>query len=104
MKKLKAILKGCKFLDKLFDLREKEIRRKLKAAKDECEEVKINCQLDYENAMQELGNEKVDYTEILNRMIAAKQGINDAEATLKVVKEIEKDLDSDVDFNPEEKK
>ena len=42
MNKLEAILRGCSFIDKLFSLREKEIRRKLEAAKDECEEAKVN--------------------------------------------------------------
>ena len=45
MKKLEAILKGCEFLDKLFGYREKEIRRKLEAAKDQCETVKIQAQI-----------------------------------------------------------
>ena len=104
MKKLEAILKGCKFVDKLFGLREKEIRRKLEAAKDECEEVKIRYQLDYEKSLEKLGAEDVDYGTLINAMVVAKQGIADAEATLKVIKEIEKDLDSDVAFEEEKKK
>ena len=45
MKKLTAILNGCKLIDRLFSLREKEIRRKLDAAKDECEEKKVRLRL-----------------------------------------------------------
>lgn len=103
MKKLEAILKGCKLFDKIFGLREKEIRRKLEAAKDECEEVKIRCQLAYEQSLEKLGAEDVDYGRVINDMIVAKQGIIDADATLKVIKEIEKDLESEVDFQPEQK-
>ena len=55
MKKLEAILRGCSFIDKLFSLREKEIRRKLEAAKAECKEAEINWQISYEEAMQKLG-------------------------------------------------
>ena len=104
MKKLEAILKGCSFIDKLFSLREKEIRRKLEAAKDECEETKVNWQISYEEAMQELGEKEVNYGKIINNMITAKEGIMIAEATLKVIKEIEKDLNEEVELTEEEKK
>lgn len=101
MKKLTAILQGCKLADKLFSLRKKEIRRKLEAAKDECEEVKVRYQLAYEQAMQKLGEDNADYGCIINTMIDAKEGILSAEATLKAIHEIESDLDSEVDVKPE---
>lgn len=104
MKKLEAILKGCKFLDELSDLREKEIRRKLEAAKDECREAEINWKISYKEAMQKLGEKDVDYGKVLNDMITAKEGIMSAQATLKVIEEIEKDLNENVDFNGEDKK
>lgn len=104
MKKLTAILKGRKLVDKLFGLREKEIRRKLDAAKDECEEKKVKAQIDYETAMKRLGDESVDYKRTLNDMIQAKQRIIEAEDTLKVIKEIEKDLDSEAEIEAEETK
>jgi uncharacterized protein len=104
MNKLEAILRGCKFVEKLFGLREKEIRRKLEAAKDECKEAEINCQISYENAMEKLGEKDVDYGKILNDMITAKEGIMSARATLKAIEEIEKDLNENVDFNGEEGK
>ena len=104
MKKLEAILKGRAFLDKLFGLREKEIRRKLEAAKDECEEAKVNWQISYEEAMQKLGEKEVDYGKIINDMITAKEGIMSAEATLKAIKEIEKDLNEEVNVAEEDKK
>lgn len=37
MKKLQALLRGEKFTDKLLELKEKEINRKLEAYKDEQE-------------------------------------------------------------------
>lgn len=104
MKKLTAILQGCKLVDKLFGLREKEIRRKLEAAKDECEEKKVKAQIDYEQAMKRLGEESVDYMRVINAMIQAKQDIHDAEATLKCIKDIEKDLDSEAELEPEAEK
>lgn len=104
MKKLEAILKGCKFVDKLFGLREKEIRRKLEAAKDECKEAEINWQISYEEAMQKLGEKDVDYGAVLNDMITAKEGIANAKATLKFVCEIEKDLEENVEIAEEDKK
>ena len=104
MKKLEAILKGCKFIDKLFGLREKEIRRKIEAAKDECKEAEINWQISYEEAMQKLGEKEVDYGRVLNDMITAKEGIINAQATLKVITEIEKDLNENVEVTEEEEK
>ena len=104
MKKLEAILKGCSFIDKLFSIREKEIRRKLEAAKDECEEAKVTWQISYEEAMKKLGEKEVDYGKIINDMITAKEGIMSAEATLKAIKEIEKDLNEEVELTEEEKK
>ena len=104
MKKLEAILKGCKFVDKLFGLREKEIRRKLEAAKDECKEAEINWQIAYEEAMQKLGEKDVDYGTVLNEMVAAKEGIANAKATLKYICEIEKDLEENVEVESDFKK
>lgn len=104
MKKLEAILRGCSFIDKLFSLREKEIRRKLEAAKDECEEDKVNWKISYEEAIQKLGEKEVDYGKIINDMITAKEGIMSAEATLKAIKEIEEDLNEEVSATEEDKK
>lgn len=104
MKKLDAILRGRKFDEKLLGLREKEIRRKIEAAKDECKESEINWQISYEKSMEKLGEKDVDYGKILNDMITAKEGIMSAQATLKAIDEIEKDLDENVDFSGEDKK
>ena len=104
MKKLEAILKGCKFIDKLFGLREKEIRRKLEAAKDECKAAEINWQISYEEAMKKLGEKDVNYEQVINDMVTAKEGIIDAQTTLKVICEIEKDLNENVELTEEDKK
>ena len=103
MKKLEAILRGYKLVDKLFGLREKEIRRKIEAAKDECEEKKVKAQMDYETAMNLLGEKDVNYRNVLNSMIQAKQSIIEAQDTLDVIKEIEADLDSESDMEKEDK-
>jgi len=102
--KLAAILKGCKLVDKMFGFREKEIRRKLEAAKDKCEVKKLEAQMDYEKALKRLGEDNVNYESVLNDKIKAKQGIYEAEDTLKVIEEIEKDLDSEAELEPEEDK
>ena len=101
MNKLQAILKGHSFIDELFGLREKEIRRKLEAAKDECKEAEINWQISYKEAMQKLGEKNVDYGKVLNDMITAKEGIANANATLKAILEIEEDLNKTVEFEKE---
>lgn len=96
-------MKGCKLVDRLFGLREKEIRRKIEAAKDECEEKKVKAQMDYETAMNQLGEKEVNYRNVLNSMIKAKQSIIEAQDTLAVIKEIEADLDSEADIEKEDK-
>lgn len=96
-------MKGCKLVDRLFGLREKEIRRKIEAAKDECEEKKVKAQMDYETAMNLLGEKDVNYRNVLNSMIQAKQSIIEAQDTLDVIKEIEADLDSEADMEKEDK-
>ena len=101
MKKITAILKGRKLFDKLFGLREKEIRRKMEAAKDKCEEKKFKAQMEYEEALKKLGDENVNYESVLNDMILAKQHILEAEDTLKVILEIEDDLDSEAELETE---
>lgn len=96
MKRLTAILQGCKLVDKLFGLREKEIRRTIEAAKDECEEVEMRAQMVYETSINKLGEEEVCYADVLNSMIEAKSEIMQAQETRKIIEEIEKDLDSEV--------
>ena len=96
MKKLQAILNGQKFTEKLYTLREKEIRRKLEAAKDEQEKIKATAEMDYLEAMNLLGDTDVNYEKTINWMLTLKQRIIDAELTLKAIKEIENDLDEEV--------
>ena len=96
MKKLQAILNGQKFTDKLYTLREKEIRRKLEAAKDEQETIKATAEMEYLEAMNLLGDTDVNYEKAINLMLTLKQRIIDAEFTLKAIKEIENDLDEEV--------
>lgn len=102
--KLTAILKGCTLVDKMFGFREKEIRRKIEAAKDKCEVKKLEAQMDYEKALKRLGDDNVNYESVLNDMVQAKQHILEAEDTLKVIEEIEKDLDSEAELESEEDK
>ena len=96
MKKLQAILNGQKFTEKLYTLREKEIRRKLEAAKDEQETIKATAEMEYLEAMNLLGDTDVNYEKAINLMLTLKQRIIDAEFTLKAIKEIENDLDEEV--------
>ena len=96
MTRLDAILKGCSLLDDLFGFRKKEVRRKLEAAKDECEEVKVRYQISYKKTMQKLGEDEADYESIINDLLTAKEGIINAEATLKALEEIEQDLNEEV--------
>lgn len=103
MKKLTAILKGCNLVDKLFSLREKEINRKIEGSKDECERRKAEAEIKYENYCKELGGKDVDYRRIINGMLECKQEIMDADETLKVIAEVEADLQSEAELEEEKK-
>ena len=92
MEKLEDILMVRKLRGKLLGFREKEIRRKLEAKKDECKKTEINWQISYEESMKKLSKEEFDYDKVINEMVAAKVGIANAKATFKIICEIEKDL------------
>ena len=96
MKKLTAVLRGCKFEDTLIELREKEIRRRFEAAKDECKEAHILAKMKYNEAIQALAADKADYTTIIQKMVEAKSFILQADKTLEILTEIESDLDGNI--------
>lgn len=101
MKKLQALLRGEKFTDKLLELKEKEINRKLEAYKDEQETEKANAEIEYEKFLHSLACPQVDYKSVLCAMVECKQRILDADATLKAIAEVEADLDAEVDEEKE---
>lgn len=104
MKKLKAILEGCSFMDKLFDLREKEIKRALESANDDAEKQMTEAEIKYEELCKRLGEKQVDYNLVINEMLEQKDIIRRAKETVEVVKEIKADLESDVELKEEDKK
>jgi len=101
MKKIDCILKGKKLMDRLFGLRKKQISRQIEAAKDDLEKQRVEAEIKYEELMNKLGEEEVDYKHVINSMIQQKGIILNASETLKAVAEIESDLDMDVE-EPEE--
>lgn len=96
MKKLTAILKGRNFVDKLFSIREREVKRNIEAAKDSVESEKAKAELEYEKLCYSLAGDNVDYNEVINCMIQCKETISNADATLTAIAAIEEDLKSDV--------
>lgn len=100
MKKLQALLRGEKFTEKLLELREREVARKLEAYKDEQEAEKENAEIEYERLLHSLACPNVDYQEALIAMVECKQRIADADATLEAIEEIEADLNAEVDEEP----
>lgn len=83
MKKLQALLRGEKFTDKLLELKEKEINRKLEAYKDEQETEKANAEIEYEKLLHSLACPQVDYKSVLCAMVECKQRIIDASRRLR---------------------
>lgn len=104
MKKLKAILEGNSFVDKLFSLREKEIKRALESASDDAEKQMTEAEISYEELCKNLGEKEVNYEQIINDMLLAKDTIRRAKETIEAVKEIKADLESEVELKEEDKK
>ncbi len=98
MKKVTAILQGCKLADKLFGLRERQIKTAITAARNDIEEQGTTAQIEYENLCKKLGEKDVsDYRSILNGMIKARNTAIKSAETLQVLADIEADLGSEVE-------
>lgn len=97
MTKLEAILNGLASTEKLFELRKKEILRKIEAAKDEQESLKAKAELTSEKVMLALADEEVDYDYVLNKLLEQKQIIIDSNDTLKALNEIEAELKAEIE-------
>lgn len=97
MKKIDAILKGKKLVDKLFNLRQKKIMRELESAKDDVERQKTEAEIRYEELCKNLAEDGVSYKSTINRMIGCKETLINSEATLVAIDEIIADLNSEVE-------
>lgn len=104
MKKLKAILSGANFIDRLFDLRERDIKRSLESANDDAEKQMTEAEIRYEELCKKLGEKEVNYTETINQMLQQKDIIRRGKETIEAVKEIKSDLESEVELKEEDKK
>lgn len=96
MKKIQAILKGRKFTDKLFGIKERKIRRALEAATDNAEKQKEDASIAYETLFASMADEDADYQYILRQMLEHKQTMLAAEETIKAIEAIKVDLESEV--------
>jgi len=99
MKKLTAILRDRNFTDKLFGLREKQIKTALTAARNDIEEQRTKAEIDLEGLYKKLGDKEVtNYKDIFNKMITCKDTISNSKKTLTILDEIEKELDTEVEI------
>lgn len=96
MKKIQAILKGRKFTEKLFGLKEKQIRRALEAMRDNAERQKEDTLIAYEAAVASLGDDDVNYETLLRGIVRYQQTVIDADNTIEVLDGIKADLESEV--------
>ena len=99
MKKLQAILKGRSFADMMFGLREKQVKTALTAAKNDIEEQEAEATIKYEELCKNLGDKEVDYKSTFNEMLKCKENIRKSQETRIALKEIEDDLNSDVQLD-----
>ena len=99
MTKLAAILSGCDLIDKLFKLRENQIKTAISAALNDIEQQAVQAEIEYEAACEKLGNkETTSYKPILEEMAKCKKTILDAERTIAIYRGIEADLKSEVEI------
>lgn len=97
MKKITAILKDCKLVDKLFLIRERQIFGALNSAKTAVEEKIAKAQIEYDNKLKELSEKDADYKGIINSILEAKMIELNGASTLKALEAIEADLNSEAE-------
>lgn len=103
-KKINAILKGLSFTDKLFSIKEKQIRNNLARANDDVDMQIVEMEERYENLLSKLGEKDVDYKYVINQLVEVKSDMQAAYDTLEYISSITTDLDSEVEVEKEEKK
>lgn len=101
MKRIEAIIKGRKFTEALFGLKKKQIRRALEAAADNAEKQKEEAAIAYEQAFTHLADDDVNYQLVIGEMLAHKQTIISAGATIEAVEEIKADLEAEITVEAE---
>ena len=97
MKKITAILKDCKLVDKLFSIRERQIFGALNSAETAVEEKIAKAQIEYDNKLKELSEKDADYKGIINSLLEAKKIELNGVSTLKALDAIEADLNSEAE-------
>lgn len=98
MKKITAILKDRKLVDRLFSIRERQIYAALNSAKISAEEQIADAQILYGEKLKALSGKDVDYAAIINDMLKAKQVEINGKATLEAIDAIVADLDSEAEI------
>lgn len=103
MKRIDAIIKGRKFTEKLFGLKQKQIRRAIEAATDSAEKQKEDALIAYEGLFARMAEDGADYESIINQMLEQKELVHSADITIEALGEISADLDSEVEVDENEK-
>lgn len=99
MKKIKVIIKGRKFTEKLFGLKERQIRRVIEAARDNAEKQKEEASIELEKLYIKLADDDVNFSALINAIILSKQTIKSADETIEALNEISADLESEVEID-----
>ena len=96
MKRIEAIIKGRKFTEKLFGLRQRQIKRAIEGAKDNAEKQREDATIAYEELFSKLAEETPDYQHIIAKMLEHKQTIISADETIRAIEAIKADLEAEV--------
>lgn len=98
MKKIDVILrKGTKPVAHLSELKKKGIYRTIEAAKDYAEEQRVMASLNYEKLFDKFAEDNICYNRVISEMVRLKEIILNAVETLEALKQIEQDLQKEIE-------
>lgn len=101
MKRITAVLKNCKLVDRVFSIREKQIYNALDAAEMNIEQQVADAQIEYEKLFDKLGEKDANYTLIINQLLEKRETIRRGNLTKEALAEVRADLEADAEIDEE---
>lgn len=101
MKKIDLILNG-KIDAKLIDTKKAKITKAIEVGILNAEDDLLGKELEYERWLTTLGGNNVEYSEVLKYLVAIKQEIIDIKSGIEALKEVQADLDEEVEEKSKE--
>lgn len=99
MKRITAVLKNCKLIDRVFAIREKQIYNALDAAEMNIEQQIADAQIEYEKLFDKLGEKDANYTCIINQLLGKRETIRRGNLTKEALADVRADLEADAEID-----